>query len=174
MSVRGTDPLADAETLIRDVYAYVSYRVADVSEAQEITSAAFERAVRYRTSYDARKGTPISWLIGIARTEIANGFAHRSTHTTVQLGDAAAAEDLETSSVERLSLHDAVRSLDARSRELIALRYGIGLSPREIAVDLGLTENAVNVALHRARERLRARLSEAAQDSADDLRAGTV
>jgi RNA polymerase sigma factor (sigma-70 family) len=161
---RRPDPLADAETLIRDVYAYVSYRVPNSSDAQEITSAVFERAVRYRNSYDPRKGTPIAWLIGIARAEIVDGHQRRPSHATLHLLDMAADGDFETSSLERLSLHDAVRSLDPRSRELIALRYGVGLTPRQIAADFGLEENAVNVALHRARERLRAILAKGAQD----------
>lgn len=149
------DPLADVESLVRDVYAYVAYRVPNRSDAEEITSAVFERAVRYRKTYDASKGSPIAWLIGIARTQIADGRA-LPVLGWFDVAETADSADLEASLLERLSLHDAVRALDDRSRELIALRYGIGLSPREIAADLGLEENAVNVALHRARERLRA------------------
>ena len=150
------DPLADVESLVPDVYAYVAYRVSNRSDAEEITSAVFERAVRYRDTYDGRKGSPIAWLIGIARTQIAEERGRRPVHAELDPAETADTVDIEASSLERLSLHDAVRALDDRSRELIALRYGIGLSPREIAADLGLEENAVNVALHRARERLRA------------------
>lgn len=149
------DPLADVESLVHDVYAYVAYRVPNRSDAEEITSAVFERAVRYRKTYDASKGSPIAWLIGIARTQIADGRA-LPVLGWFDLAETASDIDLEASSLERLSLHDAVRSLDDRSRELIALRYGIGLSTREIAAEFDLEENAVNVALHRARERLRA------------------
>lgn len=159
--MRGSrDPLADVESLVRDVYAYVAYRVPNRSDAEEITSAVFERAVRYRKTYDARKGSPIAWMIGIARTQIADGRA-LPVLGWFDLAETANDVDLEASSLERLSLHDAVRSLDDRSRELIALRYGIGLSTREIAAELGLEENAVNVALHRARERLRAIMANA-------------
>jgi DNA-directed RNA polymerase specialized sigma24 family protein len=42
------DPFTNAEALIRDLYAYVAYRVSDPSQAEEITSAGFERAVCYR------------------------------------------------------------------------------------------------------------------------------
>ena len=150
------DPLADVDSLIRDVYAYVAYRVSNRSDAEEITSAVFERAVRYRDTYDVSKGSPIAWLIGIARTQIAEERARRPNHHELDAAETADGFDVEESSLARLTLHDAVRSLDDRSQELIALRYGIGLSTREIAADLSLEENAVNVALHRARERLRA------------------
>ena len=57
--------------------------------------------------------------------------------------------------IQRISVADAVGRLDSRDRELIALRYGADLSAAQIGVLLDLTTNAVDVALHRARERLR-------------------
>lgn len=155
MIKRRTDPFADVESLIRDVYAYVSYRVSNSSDAEDITSAVFERAVRYRETFDGSKGPPIAWLIGIARTQIAEERA-RPMHQHLDATEIAHSVSTEASSLARLTLHEAVRSLDERSRELIALRYGLGLSTREIAADFSLEENAVNVALHRARQRLRA------------------
>ena len=153
--MRRVDPLANPEALVGDLYAYVAYRVSNQSDAEEITSAVFERAVRYRRSYNPTKGSPMAWLVGIARTQISHRAAREANMQP--LGeDALDGTDFEADLLERLSLREAVRALDARSRELVALRYGIGLPPREIAGLLGLEENAVNVALHRARRRLRA------------------
>ena len=50
-----SDPLKNPEPLIRDVYAYVSYRLTNGADAEEVTSSVFERAVRYRDSYDAER-----------------------------------------------------------------------------------------------------------------------
>lgn len=151
---RRRDPLSEVEPLVRDLYAYVAYRVSNQADAEEITSAVFERAVRYRMSYDSSKGTPIAWLVGIARTQIAEHGA-RQQDLGLEHAETVDGHDHEAGSLERLVLHEAMRALDDRSRELIALRYGTGLSTREIAGEFGLEENAVNVALHRARERLR-------------------
>ena len=74
---RRRDPLADIESLVRDVYAYVAYRVPNRSDAEEITSAVFERAVRYRKSYDTSKGSPIAWIVGIARRAGSGGLGLR-------------------------------------------------------------------------------------------------
>ncbi len=104
---------------------------------EEITSAVFERAVRYRKTYDSSKGSPIAWIVGIARTQIAEQRA-RPSHAELELAGPADGNDLEARSLERLSLHEAVRGLDDRSRELIALRYGIGFTTREIAAEMGL------------------------------------
>ena len=61
------DPLANPEPLIKRVYAYVAYRVGAGPDAEDLTSETFERALRYKKSYDSSKGEPIAWLIGIAR-----------------------------------------------------------------------------------------------------------
>ena len=64
--MRARDPLANPEPLIERVYAYVAYRIGGGADAEDVTSIAIERALRYRSSYDPRKGEPIAWLLGIA------------------------------------------------------------------------------------------------------------
>ena len=147
------DPLADPGPLIRRVYAYVAYRIGDGAEAEDVTSEAFERALRYRDSYDPRRGEPVAWLIGIARRCIESARLRPEPLGTVD--EAADPIDLEGMAIERLTLQHAIRRLDDRDRELIALRYGSDLSARQIGELLDLRTNAVEVALHRALGRLR-------------------
>jgi RNA polymerase sigma factor (sigma-70 family) len=151
------DPLRDPEPLIRRVYAYVAYRMGDGPDAEDVTNETFARALRYRDTFDASKGTPISWLIGIARRCVDESF-HQVRPTSSDPPDREAAGDLEAEAVERLTMQAAVSRLDERDRELIALRYGADLSAKQIAQRLELTPNAVDVALHRARARLREEL----------------
>ena len=54
-----------------------------------------------------------------------------------------------------MTIQSAVARLGDRDRELIALRYGADLKVREIAELLGARTNTIEVALHRAVERLR-------------------
>jgi RNA polymerase sigma-70 factor, ECF subfamily len=152
------DPFANPEPLIKRVYAYVAYRVGDGADAEDITSATFERALRYKKSFDAAKGDPTAWMIGIARREVASHFAARPDAGRV-LPELALPGDLASDSADRLDLQTAVAELDPRDRELIALRYGADLSARQIAELLELKTNAVEVALHRALRKLRDRLS---------------
>jgi RNA polymerase sigma factor (sigma-70 family) len=155
--MRRRDPLRDLEPLIKRVYAYVAYRVGDGVDAEDITSATFERALRYRASFDQRLGEPIAWLIGIARREISVHFAGIGRES-FDPPDVAAPGDLADDTATRLDLHGAVEALEARDRELIALRYGADLSASQIADLLELKTNAVEVALHRALRRLRERM----------------
>lgn len=159
MKLRGQDPLADPEPLIRRVYSYVAYVVGDGADAEDITSATIERALRYRGSYDARKGTPIAWLLGIARSRIAEHSRPPTAAIEDDLEELADVDEGELSAVDRLTLHAAVASLGERDRELIALRFGADLTARQIAGLLDMRPNAVEVALHRALARLRSHLT---------------
>lgn len=151
------DPLAHPEPLIRRVYSYAAYRLGDGPDAQDVTSETFERALRGRAGYDASRGTPTAWLLGIARRVVADALARRET-PVAELPDASDGSDLAEDSVRRLTLKEAIASLDEREQELIALRYGADLTARRIAQVLGLRTNAVEVALHRALARLRHQL----------------
>lgn len=152
------DPLADPAPLIRRVYAYVAYRIGDGAEAEDITSETFERALRYRASYDARKGTPATWLLGIATRCIADAATRRAGEVLVSEPPERPGGDEAAATSTRLDLADAVSQLSERDRELVALRYGADLRAREIAGLLGMKTGAVEVALHRALERLKTEL----------------
>ena len=147
------DPLANPEPLIRRVYSYVAYRVGDGPDAEDLTSETFERALRYRRSYDPNKGEPIAWLLGIAKRCIDGRgpvLELASEHA-----DEPVESDLEEDTVRRLTVARAVGGLEERDRELIALRYGADLTARQIAELLGARTNAIEVTLHRALGRLR-------------------
>jgi RNA polymerase sigma factor (sigma-70 family) len=151
------DPLAKAPELIRRIYAYVAYRIGDGPDAEDVTSEVFERALRYRKSYDPSRGEPLAWLIGIARRCVDDAVT-RPGHQTDQHLDVTSTEDLEADALQRLTVAAAVEGLDERSRDLIALRFGADLSARQIGEVLGLKTNAVEVALHRTLAKLRPEL----------------
>ena len=150
------DPLANPEPLIRRVYAYVAYRIGDGPDAEDVTSETFERAIRGRHTYEASKGTPIAWLLGIARRCVADVLSGRPTPSAEVPEPAGPGHEEE--SIRRLTLSAAIAALDDREQELLALRYGADLTARRIGEVLGLRTNAVEVALHRALLRLRSLL----------------
>jgi DNA-directed RNA polymerase specialized sigma24 family protein len=104
------DPLRNPEPLIRRVYSYVAYRIGDGPDAEDVTSDTFERALRYRKSYDASRGEPISWLLGIARRCISEHVAHRLELVEKPL-EIPAPGDLEQDTARRLRLASAMSGL---------------------------------------------------------------
>ena len=161
------DPLADPRPLIRRVYAYVAYRVGDDADAEDITSETFERALRYRDSFDPRRGDAAAWLVGIARRCIADAALRRDFPTDdIPERPVAGHED---DALRRIEISAAVAQLDERDRELVALRYGADLTARQIGELLEMNTNAVEVALHRALGRLRNELAQDEPRSAPEL-----
>jgi RNA polymerase sigma-70 factor, ECF subfamily len=155
----GDDPFRNPERLIRRVYSYVAYRVGEGPEAEDLTSEAIERAFCYRDSYDPAKGSAAAWVIGIARRCVVE--ARSAPHSLAnESDDLPSGLDLEAQTGRRLLLAGALQTLGEADRELIALRYGADLTARQIAEQLGLRTNAVEVALHRALAKLRAALED--------------
>jgi RNA polymerase sigma-70 factor, ECF subfamily len=152
----GRDPFANPEPLLRRVYAYVAYRVRDRTEAEDITSETFERALRYRDRYDERRGEPIAWLLGIARNCVYDSQLRPRAEAPGEPEPIRPGVDVEV--VGRLALQQALAELSTDDQELLALRYGADLPVREIATLLDRRTNAVEVALSRARNRLAAAL----------------
>ncbi|HZQ80484.1 MAG TPA: sigma-70 family RNA polymerase sigma factor [Gaiellaceae bacterium] len=151
------DPLANPEELIRRLYSYVAYAIGDGPDAEDVTSEAFERAIRYRKTYDPAKGSPATWLVGIARRCIADRA--RPTAGADPL-EHDRGEDVHEGRIETLAVRAAVARLPERDRELVALRYGADLTARQIAELLDLQTNAVEVALHRLHRKLRDELAD--------------
>jgi RNA polymerase sigma-70 factor (ECF subfamily) len=150
------DPLERPELLIGRVYAYVAYRIGSGPDAEDITSETFARALRYRSRYEAKRGRPVTWLTAIARSLIADWVAARPA--AGQPYEPGYVDDFASDVVARTDIRRAVAGLADRDRELIALRYGADLPTKQIALLLGEDSHTIDVALSRARARLRERI----------------
>ena len=167
-SRRKRDPLAQPEELIPHVYSYAAYRLGDGPDAEDVTSDVFERAIRYRKSYDPSKGEPIAWLLGIARRSV-DAALNARPRDQAALEEVAGETSIEDDSLRRLTLVAALRQLSDRDQELIALRYGAELTAVQIGEVLAMQTNAVEVALHRALARLRGVLQADEAETASQL-----
>ena len=142
-----------------DVYAYVASMVRDRAAAEEVTATAFERAYRKRSRFDPRRGEPRAWLFGIARNAALDELRRRDRQAELatepaDLASAPADESAEASE-RRLALLAALETLEARERELIALKFFAGLANAEIAAVIGVSESNAGTRLHRAVTKLR-------------------
>jgi len=149
------DPLTHPELAIRRLYGYVAYRIGSGPDAEDVVSETIERALRYRGSFDERKGPASAWLAAIASHVIADRARAWKAEQAIEPEVDAAVEDFSNRAVRRLDLHECIASLDDRARELLALRYGADLTAHQIAQLLGQRTNTIEVALHRALSQLR-------------------
>lgn len=152
----------DFEALYRssrdDVYAYVETLVSDRAAAEDVTATAFERAFRRRRDYDPKRGEARAWLFRIARNAALDELRRRKRRarlTAEPVEEAAPVETEAELSERRLALKQAVAALPGPDRELIALRFFVGLSMAEIGATLGISESNAGTRTHRALEKLR-------------------
>lgn len=141
-----------------DVYAYVATLVRDRAAAEDVTSTAFERAYRRRSSFNPQRGEARAWLFGIARNAALDELRrkkHRAWLAGEPADDAASTESLAEESERRIALRQALAALDGPDRELIALRFFAGLSMAEIGATLGISESNAGTRTHRALSKLR-------------------
>ena len=142
-----------------DVYAYVANLLRDGLAAEEVTATAFERAYRKRSRFDPGRGEPRAWLFGIARNAALDELRRggRQAELTVEPADlvAASAHESAEESERRIAVSAALKALEPRQRELIALKFFAGLSNAEIAAVVGVSESNAGTKLHRAITKLR-------------------
>jgi RNA polymerase sigma-70 factor (ECF subfamily) len=166
--------VCDAEIWFRELhprlYAYVRYRVADISQAEDLTSDIVERALTRLDSYDARKGAFSTWLFRIAHNTLVNYFKQRERRGRYQIdlgeslddlaADAPSPEQAAITKEEIARLLACVRTLSSRRQEILAMRFAGRLTNREIARILRMNERTVSVAILRALRKLRGLLDE--------------
>ncbi len=144
-----------AEHLPR-VYNFLRYRVGP-AEAEDLAARVFEKAWVHRRRYRRDLGAFATWLLTIARNEAVDHLRRRQPHEPLEAAAGVAAgptpegEALRRLDVARLG--DLVKTLGAR--ELVALKFGAGLTNREIARQVGIGESNVGTILHRTIDALR-------------------
>lgn len=141
------------------VYAYVASLLGDRAAAEDTTALAFERAYRKRRRYRSSRGTEEAWLFGIARNAALDELRKRRRRAPLEGEPADAtvpgADEIAELSLRRETVRAAVAQLDARERELVALKFMAGLANGEIARVLGVSESNVGTRLHRTVNKLR-------------------
>lgn len=150
-----TDPerfLELYDSYFHRVWAYVIRRSRNRTEAEDVTSEVFRRALENLGSYEWRGAPFFAWLLRIA----ANILADRWQKTAKESGDPAPETagpgiDLE----QRAMLYQLLDRLPEAQRRVIELKYMEERSLLEIAGTLGKTEGAVKQLQRRALEHLR-------------------
>ena len=143
-----------------DVYAYVLSLLRDTAAAEDVTALAFERAYRRRASFDRDRGVHRAWLFAIARNAALDELRRRRRQARLvaepaELERSAESDDDGEVLLRRTAVRAALAQLPARDRELIALKFHVGLTNAEIAGVIGVSESNAGTLLHRAITKLR-------------------
>ncbi len=162
-----TDPAAFGmlyDRYLDRMYAYLRARTSSAEDAADLTQQVFLRAFDALDQYHPQRASFATWLFRIARNTATDAYRRQKSAVAWDFLPAAlqpiAGDDPEASAL-RQETRDRLRlvlgACDARTREVLALRYGADLSVAEIAAIVGKSEAAVKKQLTRALRALKER-----------------
>ena len=147
------------ESFGSDIVAYCGWRAGSENDAQDAAAEVFLTAWRRLDELPEGDATRV-WLYATARRVIANqrrsSRRRLALHQRLALEAASAPHELPPSDSEETIVHEALRRLGPRDREVLLLAEWEGLSPAQIAAVLGCLTVTARGRLHRARRRFRA------------------
>ena len=141
------------ERLVTDVYAPLQrylLRRADRDSVDDVLADVL--LVLWRRLDDVPRDNPLPWAYGVARGCLANHRrgAARQERLVHRLAHERPHQDADDG-----RLQQALETLPEADQEVLRLWAWEQLPPREIALAMGVTANAVSLRLHRAKSRLK-------------------
>ncbi len=146
------------------VYRFVSVRLANSEDAEDVTEEIFLRVIDNLGKFTFR-GLPFgAWIFRIARNEVVSHVRRQKVRSvtaplTELIPDLSQDHVLEIETQFTIAMvRQAAEKLPEAQRQVIALRFGAGLSVAETAQALKKTENNVKVLQHKAVAKLKSML----------------
>jgi RNA polymerase sigma-70 factor (ECF subfamily) len=145
-------------------------RIAALTE--DVVEDTFWQVWRQAPRFEPQRGRPMTWILAIARSRAIDALRReqRFRHEPIDGDDQSDrlelradhhAQDLLDATRDATQLHAALRSLEPRPRQLVALAFFRGLTHDEIAEHMALPLGTVKSIIRRALLQLRARLQPA-------------
>lgn len=164
---RALSALYDAT--VSRVFALVHRLVRRSALAEEVVEDTYFQVWRQAARFDAARGRPMTWLLGMARSRAIDAIRREARFEHASLDDEAAAEiehpgagadELLDAARCHADLHRALMLLSAQPRQLVALAFLRGMSHEEIADHTSLPLGTVKSQIRRALISLRQMLGE--------------
>ena len=139
------------------VYAYISRRVGNREEAQDLTADVFHHALSGLPRFEWRGLPFVAWLLGIAANVLSDRW-HRFARQQEVVSDDLEQVSMEDDIEQRAMLYQLVETLPDDQQRVITRRFVAQRSLREIATELGRSEGAIKQLQLRALQNLRDRI----------------
>jgi len=154
------------------VYAYISRRIHDRSETEDLTAEVFRKALTNLPRFKWTGAPFAAWLFRIASNLIADRSKRKAREQSATAFDAESeiagnpkltkqTQQVELEECERRAhLFKLVEGLVEDQRRVVVMRFAEEKSIRDIANDLGRSEGAIKQLQFRALANLRTKLAE--------------
>jgi len=157
--------------LFTPVARYVQIRVHNREDAEDVTSNVFRNFLTRLDSFDASRGSVMTWIVTMARNAVIDHYRRKgpATEDAERLSDAAAdtLADRRPSPLQAMIGNEEIervrRFLDrqpAEIREMFSLRFDQGLRVREVAEVMGLSPDAAKQRFGRTFRKLQLELTD--------------
>lgn len=150
------------EQFMPKIYRYISFRIRDENMSQDLTSVVFEKALTKFSSFNPQKASFSTWIFTIARNTVIDHYRVRKQKEYLEPetrinneAQYSSPEDEAIRNENTQRLRVFISKLNKREQEAIILKYSNGMSNREIAEILHLTETNVGSILCRTIRKLR-------------------
>ncbi len=142
------------------IYRYISLKVGNNTEAEDMTQQVFIKALQSISSYKWKDVPFSAWLFRIAHNQVIDYYRKQSRQSTTPLYEYMAVTNNnpekaieDKSDIERLLI--ASKKLTAAQQEVITLRFAGELPIAEVARIMGKTQGAIKALQHSAIAALR-------------------
>ena len=144
------------------IYNYVFCRILHRQNAEDIVSAVFLKVVENFDTYNQDKASFATWIYRIARNTLIDFYRTHKDAISLDGDDeniyVPVDFDEESKLIEnedRKALYTALSKMDARTREIIALKYYGEMSIRDISAMLNINESTASTIHTRGIKKLR-------------------
>ncbi len=142
------------EETIDRVYALVQRILNNTADSEEICEDVYLYVWRNAARYDNLQGSPMAWLLTLARSRAIDRHRHRARHQ--RLGDALSNEpNAEIVEEEPLALfygtrlREQIAQLPEVQRQILTLAYFRGMTHAEISTTLSMSLGTVKTHIRR-------------------------
>ena len=141
-----------------NVYGYVCSIVRDEHDAEDVTQQIFSKLLTSLARYEPSSVPFSAWILRVSHNA---AIDHVRARRAIPFEEVRSTEEpFSDIGRERWGdLRTALDTLPSDQRQVVMLRFVVGLSPAEIAQRLGRTEDAVHALQHRGRRRMREQLA---------------
>ena len=166
---------ADCEAALRELYDLTASRMYGVALrvvgnrewAEDVLQEAYLNVWRIAGDYRAVLSPPMAWMGVIVRSRALDFLRRRASEradaaleldemmSDTVAGDSADPMDASQASEQAWALHECLRKLEARQREVVSLAYLRDLSHSEVAQQLRLPLGTVKTWIRRSLDQLR-------------------
>jgi len=147
------------------VFGLVRRIVGDYSVAEEVTLDVYTQVWRLASAYSKEKGSPVTWLIMMARSRAIDHLRSRARHEKdqerpieVAFDHSHPSPDPETAAISgnrRQIVRDILANLEPEQFTMLQLAFFEGLSHGEIAVKTGIPLGTVKTRIRTGMMRMR-------------------